>query len=79
MPQIGWFEILIIVVVAILVIGPKDFPKVLNKIGTWIGSTKRYFSDIQNKMTKLEEDVTSDDPEQKYSKKNVEGGEKKND
>jgi len=79
MPQIGWFEILIIVVVAILVIGPKDFPKVLNKIGHWIGSTKRYFSDIQNKMTKLEEDVTSDDPEQKYSKKNVENGEKKND
>ena len=79
MPQIGWFEILIIVVVAILVIGPKDFPKVLNKVGGWIGSTKRYFSDIQNKMTKLEEDITSDDPEQKYSKKNKENGEKKND
>ena len=79
MPQIGWFEILIIVVVAILVIGPKDFPKVLNKIGHWIGSTKRYFGDIQNKMTKLDEDITSDDPEQKYSKKNVENGEKKND
>ena len=31
MPQIGWFEIVIIVVVAILVIGPKDFPKVLKK------------------------------------------------
>ena len=71
MPQIGWFEILIIVVVAILVIGPKDFPKVLNKVGSWIGSTKRYFSDIQNKMTKLEEDVV-DDPEDKYSKKNNE-------
>ena len=79
MPQIGWFEILIIVVVAILVIGPKDFPKVLNKIGSWIGSTKRYFGDIQNKMTKLDEDITSDDPEHKYSKKNVENGEKKND
>ena len=79
MPQIGWFEILIIVVVAILVIGPKDFPKVLNKVGSWIGSTKKYFSDIQNKMTKLDEDITSDDPEQKYSKKNVENGEKKND
>ena len=79
MPQIGWFEILIIVVVAILVIGPKDFPKVLNKIGNWIGSTKRYFSDIQNKMTKLEDEVTPDDPEVKYSKKNNEGVEKKND
>ena len=77
MPQIGWFEILIIVVVAILVIGPKDFPKVLNKVGSWIGSTKRYFSDIQNKMTKLEEDVV-DDPENKYSKKNNERVEKNN-
>ena len=79
MPQIGWFEILIIVVVAILVIGPKDFPKVLKKVGSWIGSTKRYFSDIQNKMTKLEDEVTTDDPEVKYSKKNNEGVEKKND
>ena len=79
MPQIGWFEILIIVVVAILVIGPKDCPKVLNKVGSWIGSTKRYFSDIQNKMTKLEDEVTPDDPEVKYSKKNNEGVEKKND
>ena len=79
MPQIGWFEILIIVVVAILVIGPKDFPKVLNKVGGWIGSTKRYFSDIQNKMTKLEDEVTPDDPEAKYSKKNNEGVEKEND
>ena len=78
MPQIGWFEILIIVVVAILVIGPKDFPKVLNKVGSWIGSTKRYFSDIQNKMTKLEEDVV-DDPEDKYSKKNNQRVENNND
>ena len=78
MPQNGWFEILIIVVVAILVIGPKDFPKVLNKVGSWIGSTKRYFSDIQNKMTKLEEDVV-DDPEDKYSKKNNERVENNND
>ena len=78
MPQIGWFEILIIVVVAILVIGPKDFPKVLNKVGSWIGSTKRYFSDIQNKMTKLEEDVV-DDPEDKYSKKNNERVDNNND
>ena len=38
MPQIGWFEMLIIVVLAILVIGPKDFPIILRKIGNWIGS-----------------------------------------
>ena len=32
MPQIGWFEILIIVAVAIVIIGPKDFPFMLKKI-----------------------------------------------
>ena len=70
MPQIGWFEILIIVVVAILVIGPKDFPVVLKKIGNWIGSTKRYFSDIQNKVEKLDEEIEESTIEEKYSTKN---------
>ena len=68
MPQIGWFELLIVVLVAILVIGPKDFPIVLKKIGSWIGTTKRYFSDIQNKVNQsIDEEETV---EKKYSKKN---------
>tara|TARA_B100000945_G_C20197768_1_gene509959 strand:+ start:259 stop:492 length:234 start_codon:yes stop_codon:yes gene_type:complete len=72
MPQIGWFEILIIVVIAILVIGPKDFPIVLKKIGNWVGTTKRFFSDIQNKVTNLENIEDNSDIEKKYSKKNKE-------
>ena len=31
MPQIGWLEILSIVVIAILVLGPKEFPIALKK------------------------------------------------
>ena len=70
MPQIGGFEILIIVAIAILVIGPKDFPFVLRKIGSWIGSTKRYFTDIQQSVTKLGESVDEKiSIEEKYSKK----------
>ncbi len=66
MPQIGWFELLIVVLVAILVIGPKDFPVVLRKVGSWIGTTKKYFSDIQNKVNQsIEEEETI---EKKYSK-----------
>ena len=41
MPQIGWLEILIIVSIAIIVVGPKDFPLMLKKMGSWIGSIKR--------------------------------------
>ena len=57
MPQIGWFEILIIVVVAILIIGPKDFPIILKKIGSWIGSFKNYFSEAQKDITDMENSV----------------------
>ena len=57
MPQIGWFEILIVVVIAILVIGPKDFPVVLKKVGNTIGSFKRYFSGIQDKINNLDRSI----------------------
>jgi len=54
MPQFGWFEILLIVVVAILVIGPKDFPVMLKKIGSWIGSIKKYFNELQSEVSLYE-------------------------
>ena len=41
MPTIGWFEILIVVAIAIVVLGPKDFPIMLKKVGSWIGGAKK--------------------------------------
>ena len=57
MPQIGWFEILIVVVLAILIIGPKDFPIMLRKIGQWMGSLKKSFSEFQKEVTDIENTV----------------------
>jgi len=57
MPTIGWFEILIIVAVAIIVVGPKDFPLMLKKVGSWIGSVKRYVSNVQNEVSSITEDA----------------------
>ena len=57
MPQIGWFEILIIVVLAILIVGPKDFPIMLKKIGSWMSSFKSYFSEVQRGITDVEKTV----------------------
>ena len=56
MPTIGWFEILIVSAVAIIVIGPKDFPIMLKKLGSWIGTAKRYISNIQSEVTDLDLD-----------------------
>ena len=60
MPQIGWFEILVVIVVAILVIGPKDFPVVIRKIGNWTGSIRRYFSEIQKDIAETQETFTEE-------------------
>jgi sec-independent protein translocase protein TatB len=69
MPQIGWLEILIIVIVSILVVGPKDFPVMLNKIGRWISSIKRYFMEIQSDVTsmndKFKDEVIFEEQEEK--------------
>ena len=39
MPQIGWLEILSVVIIAILVLGPKNFNS-FKKIGSYIGKFK---------------------------------------
>jgi len=52
MPQIGWLEILAIVIIAILVLGPKEFPIALKKIGS-------YFSKLKNTLSNLQREVTS--------------------
>ena len=73
MPQIGWFELLIIVIIAIVVIGPKDLPIVLRKIGSWVGSVKRYFSDVQSNIN----EITNLDIQEENNKDKREEDEKK--
>ena len=65
MPTIGWFEILIVVAVSVVIIGPKDFPIMLKKIGNWIGTTKRYINNIQAEVV----DIDIEDKETKKEKK----------
>lgn len=47
MLDIGWTEILIIMVVALVVIGPRDLPKVVRTIGQWMGKARGYARDFQ--------------------------------
>ena len=73
MPTIGWFEILIVVAIAIVVLGPKDFPVMLKKAGSWIGTAKRYVSNIQNEVSNLEiDDEKINDEVKKETKKDEE-------
>ena len=54
MPTIGWFEILIVAAIAIIVLGPKDFPVMLKKVGSWVGTTKKFINNIQNEVSNID-------------------------
>ena len=69
MPTIGWFEILIVVGIAIVVLGPKDFPIMLKKVGSWIGTAKRYVNNVQNEVSNIDIDE-NEMKENKEDKKN---------
>ncbi len=74
MPQIGWLEILTVVIIAILVLGPKEFPIALKKIGSYIGKFKNTINNFQNEVSSATKEINLDEeflPENKKNKKDV--------
>jgi sec-independent protein translocase protein TatB len=74
MPQIGWLEILTIVIIAILVLGPKEFPIALKKVGSFFGKIKNTIGSFQKEINSVTEkvDIEKDIASQKENKKNNE-------
>ena len=66
MPQIGWLEILAVVIIAILVLGPKEFPIALKKIGSYIGKLKNTFSSFQREISSVTNEIDSEKDIVKY-------------
>ena len=48
--DIGWSELLVIAVVAIVVVGPKDLPKLMRSIGHYAGILRRAAADFQRQF-----------------------------
>ena len=57
MPQIGWLEILSIVIISILVLGPKEFPIALKKIGTYIGKFRNTLTNLQREVSSATKEI----------------------
>ena len=67
MPTICWCEIVIVVAIDIVVIGPKDFPVMLRKVDSWIGTDKKHIKNLQNEVSNI--DIETDNIEKKEDKK----------
>ncbi len=49
---LGWTEMLLVGVVALIVIGPKDLPDLMNKIGRFAGTVRKMGQDFQRELNK---------------------------
>ena len=48
--DIGWSELVVIGVVALIAIGPKELPGVLRMVGQWLGKARRMASEFQGQF-----------------------------
>ena len=61
MLDIGWIEILIIAVVALFVVGPKDIPKALRTVGIWVGKLRHLSREFQTTVEDAVRDTEIDE------------------
>ncbi len=59
--DIGWNELLLIAVVAIVVIGPKDLPRAMRYVGQWSGRMKRMAREFQGQFNEALREAELDD------------------
>ena len=59
MSGIGFWELIILFLIGLIVLGPKRLPQVANQLGEWIGQAKRMTRVMRRQ---LEEEIELDNP-----------------
>ena len=60
-PDIGWSEMLVVAALAIIVIGPKDLPKVMRTLGQWIGKARAMAREFQKSFDDMAREAELDE------------------
>jgi sec-independent protein translocase protein TatB len=61
MLDIGWTELMVIVLVLILVVGPKDLPKVVRTVGQWTAKARRISREFTSSLEEMGREAELDD------------------
>ncbi len=70
--DIGALELLVIVVVAVLVIGPKDMPAAMRTAGRWIGKIRKVSAHFRTGVDAMVREAELEDMEKKWKARNEE-------
>ncbi len=70
--DIGAAELLVIIIVAVLVIGPKDMPHAMRTAGRWIGKVRKVSSHFRTGIDAMVREAELEDMEKKWKAQNEE-------
>ena len=70
--DIGVAELLVIIIVAVVVIGPKDLPLAMRVAGRWIGKIRRVSAHFRSGIDTMVREAELEDMEKKWKAQNEE-------
>lgn len=53
MPDIGWSEMAVIAILALIVIGPRDLPRVMKTVGQWMRKARSVTREFQSSVDEM--------------------------
>jgi len=59
--DIGWSEMLVIVALAVVVVGPRDIPKVVRTVGQWVRKARSLARDFQGSLEDMAREAELDE------------------
>lgn len=68
--DIGSSELMVIAVVALLVIGPKDLPRVLNQVGKWVSKARAMTGHFKSGLETMAREVELEEMERQWASQN---------
>lgn len=66
--DIGWSEMAVIMLVALIVIGPKDLPRVARNVGRWIGKGRALAREFQSQLEEMAREAELDKVKQEIER-----------
>src|SRR5688500_14828058 len=69
--DIGYTELLVIAIVALVVIGPKDLPRVMRTVGTWVGRARGMARHFRSGIDTMMREAELEEMEKKWREENA--------